>query len=175
MIAPHRSRIVQAVRLIEHEMKRLWLEVRPYRTAEKPVQLREIRVLRTGGIREKQNRMTTLYGKRVVVNFPLPHRACWRHTAAPMRFASSMSCATPQKTPHRSAAVKTRPPCRDRCGRERRSGFSCERQRSQSSRGLDWQRWLSSLGMEPQRVPPCNIIAARADASKPRERIVCTL
>ena len=94
MIAANRSRIVQAVRLIEHEMKRLWLEMRADGTAEKPVQLREIRVLRTGGIRENQNGMTTFFGKRVVVNFPLLHRACCRHSAAPVRFASSTSSAS---------------------------------------------------------------------------------
>ena len=93
MVATHRRQIVQTVRLIEHEMNGLGLEMWAHRTTKKPVHFRESFIIRPGRIRDDQHWVTPLLRKRVFVNLPLFHRACCRRSAASIRFASSMSSA----------------------------------------------------------------------------------
>jgi len=94
MITPDRREIVQAVRFIEDEMERLGLKTRSHGTAEKPVQFGKCFVSRTSLIGNNEDGMTPFLRKGVIVNLPLIHFACCRHTAAPMRFASAMSSAS---------------------------------------------------------------------------------
>ena len=94
MITSHRGQFFQTVRVVEHHMKKFWLKVWTHAAAKEAVKVAKGRICAPARGRDQHHGMIPFLRKRVEVDFPLPHRACCRQIAAPMRFASSTSAAS---------------------------------------------------------------------------------